>query len=243
MALDTNILAYWKLDESSGNPADATGNGYTLTNNGSVPFSSSYGLINNGASFNGSSQNLYSTDAGLAQTSFSISLWANFQATSSTYYLASRLAGGSTGNNKQFYIIWSGGTWTVGFWNGSYYQLTYSNTPTTGTWHHYVLTFDASTYAFIFYIDGVAVASGTSTFLPADGGTQAFTVGSGVSTASPAAFGSWFNGYIDEVGYWSRALSSTEVSTLYNSGAGLQYPFSTTPAYTPSPISHLIQMI
>ena len=36
----------------------------------------------------------------------------------------------------------------------------------------------------------------------------------------------FLNCYIDEVGIWSRTLTSTEVSDLYNSGSGLQYPFS-----------------
>jgi len=43
---------------------------------------------------------------------------------------------------------------------------------------------------------------------------------SGLSTAD-------FDGLIDEVGIWSRALNSTEVSELYNSGSGLAYPFTT----------------
>ena len=34
-----------------------------------------------------------------------------------------------------------------------------------------------------------------------------------------------FTGEIDEVGFWSRALSASEVTELYNAGAGLTYPF------------------
>jgi hypothetical protein len=33
---------------------------------------------------------------------------------------------------------------------------------------------------------------------------------------------------MDEIGIWNRALSSTEVSALYNSGNWFSYPFSTT---------------
>lgn len=35
----------------------------------------------------------------------------------------------------------------------------------------------------------------------------------------------WFRGKIDEVAIWSRALSLSEISALYNNGSGLQYPF------------------
>jgi hypothetical protein len=33
------------------------------------------------------------------------------------------------------------------------------------------------------------------------------------------------SGMVDEIGYWERDLSSSEVTTLYNAGAGLTYPF------------------
>jgi hypothetical protein len=49
---------------------------------------------------------------------------------------------------------------------------------------------------------------------------------------SPFSIGTWpgiggqnFLGEIDEVGIWSRALTSGEISDLYNSGSGLSYPF------------------
>ena len=47
--LTNNLTAYWKFDEFSGNASDATGNGYTLTNNNSVSFST--GKLNNAAVF------------------------------------------------------------------------------------------------------------------------------------------------------------------------------------------------
>jgi trimeric autotransporter adhesin len=34
----------------------------------------------------------------------------------------------------------------------------------------------------------------------------------------------FFNGVLDEVGIWNRVLTSTEVTELYNSGVGKQYP-------------------
>ena len=45
----------------------------------------------------------------------------------------------------------------------------------------------------------------------------------------PTQSGRFFNWKIDEVWIWDRALTSTEVSELYNSWDGLQYPFGTTP--------------
>jgi len=50
-----------------------------------------------------------------------------------------------------------------------------------------------------------------------------FTLGAIYSGGTPEGF---FDGMIDEVGVWSRLLTSDEVTTLYNAGAGLSYPFS-----------------
>lgn len=49
MALNTNILASWKFDESSGNATDSSGNGKTLTNTNSISYVS--GKVNNAADF------------------------------------------------------------------------------------------------------------------------------------------------------------------------------------------------
>lgn len=38
---------------------------------------------------------------------------------------------------------------------------------------------------------------------------------------------------IDEIGLWNRPLTSAEVTTLYNSWNWLTYPFTTTPAFKP----------
>lgn len=51
------------------------------------------------------------------------------------------------------------------------------------------------------------------------GGAGNFTIGKDENVG-----GYWY-GKIDGVGKWSRCLTETEISTLYNSGNGKQYPF------------------
>lgn len=34
-----------------------------------------------------------------------------------------------------------------------------------------------------------------------------------------------FGGYIDEVGFWGRALTQPEITDLYNAGNGKPFPF------------------
>lgn len=57
-ALSNGLVGYWKMEESSGNMSDSSGNGRTLTNNGTITFTA--GKFANAGSFNGSTQ--YGTD-------------------------------------------------------------------------------------------------------------------------------------------------------------------------------------
>ncbi|MDD5688202.1 MAG: DUF2341 domain-containing protein, partial [Elusimicrobia bacterium] len=78
-----------------------------------------------------------------------------------------------------------------------------------GKWTHLVGTFDGSYLKL--YKDGVVC--GTSTI----SGTlciSTFSVRMGRSLS-----GNYFNGYIDEVGIWNRALSPEEIAVMYNSCA------------------------
>lgn len=85
-----------------------------------------------------------------------------------------------------------------------------------GRWHYIVVTRNVASYAECF-IDNVNVGSGTwgsGTW----GSTYTFTVGYQSAT-------NWYMGLLDEFGLWNRTLTATERTSLYNSGAGLAYPF------------------
>lgn len=72
------------------------------------------------------------------------------------------------------------------------------------------------------YINGSLVStSGTLINYLTNANALSFVVG-----ASDVLNG-YLDGQLDEMGIWSRTLSGTEITTLYNSGAGIQYPFST----------------
>jgi hypothetical protein len=52
-------------------------------------------------------------------------------------------------------------------------------------------------------------------------GTAPFAIG-----ARDAAAADYWDGLIDEVGFWKRVLTADERTTLYNGGNGLAYPFT-----------------
>jgi hypothetical protein len=76
--------------------------------------------------------------------------------------------------------------------------------PSTGIWHFYVYTFDGSYLKA--YLDGVMVSSVTQTIsMKVD--TNPVRIGGG---------NVYFNGTIDEVRLYNRALSDTEIKALYD---------------------------
>ena len=225
--LEQNLLSYWKLDESSGNAADSVGS-KTLTNN-SVTYAA--GKINNGAVFNGTSSSLTNTSSFFTDVSGSISLWLKTSvAGTPNQFLFSQ--GIATVNSR---VVLS----TSVVANGDLYfdstvsgvgQLTFYTSSLSladGNWHHIVMTVDSSGNKI--YKDGSQVTTGITYQV----GTSATQKWFNIFTADRLNIGNttynnftggYFNGSLDEIGVWSRALSAQEVAQLYNSGNGLAFP-------------------
>jgi hypothetical protein len=212
MSLLTNLISYWKLDESSGNAADASGGGFTLTNNNGITYSAA--VINNGATFVHSSSQYFSNTSstlGLVASDFSFSFWIKVTSTSNYYTLISKDTSGSRG--YQIYQDSNGVGMSI---NGSSLTFTAKPTLSTSVFSHIVLTQSGTSLSI--YKNGVLIGTGTGASIPSS--TATFEIG------NDSSYGDYLNGAMDEVGCWSRVLSSTEVTQLYNGGAGLQYPFS-----------------
>jgi hypothetical protein len=203
MALTEGLISYWKLDESSGNAVDSVG-GYTGTNT-SVTYSS--GKINNGASFNGSSSKFTTSTPNIGTTSWSCSCWINLN----------NLTNHSPILTNQTGIIFriQQTTGVVLFWaNGGAVGLVGSGNVGTGTWKHIVGTSSPGNGTKI-YINGALDSSNANTTTV---NTANMVMGFGTSTE-------YLNGMLDEVCFWNRELTLTEVTQLYAGGNGLTYPF------------------
>lgn len=220
MALDTNLVSYYKLDESSGNAADSVG-ANTLTNNGTVGYAAA--LINNGADF-GTTVNVgqylgVASNLGIgATTAYTISMWVKLRTeiSSGAYYFISLQKGTSQGFNN-FGYDYNAGTRRL-FYDTGGGGGTYNLTMGTSSWYHLVITAAGGTSTTTLYVNATSVSSDADAI--SGGGTGEFDVGGNVGSSCAA--------YIDEVGVWTRELTGTEVTELYNSGAGLAYPFPTT---------------
>ncbi|MFA7133106.1 MAG: LamG domain-containing protein, partial [Bacteroidales bacterium] len=118
----------------------------------------------------------------------------------------------------------SQGVYSLGFFNGSSSkltarlngsisegsgQLTSPNILIPGIWYHVVFVYDGS--KMYLYENGLLVASNNYS-IPISVTTETLKLGCYYST------GFCFNGSVEDVAMWSRALTATEVSDLYRKG-------------------------
>lgn len=219
MALTDNLQAYYKLDESSGNASDSSGNGNTATNVNSTAYSS--GKINNGASLVAASSNHFTiADAASVRVvnGWTVSFWIKPTSLVNGYVLNCRSGenGWGIGTDTSGHILVYSGS-------GAFGNTTSTATMSTGTWYHVVVDFEGTSTKL--YING----SLDSTLSNANITNPNTTVYMGRKATSADTYQ---DGILDEVGIWSRALSGAEVTSLYNGGAGFQYPFTVAPRMT-----------
>lgn len=216
MALTDNLVAYYKLD---GNSNDSVG-----SNNGTDSnISYSAAKINNGAVFSGSSSkiSLGNVLGSTFTSAFTVCAWIKPSSLSSTFGILSK-----TANNipKPIDImINTNGVINVVPGNGSAYKYFSTGIEVTINNVYFIIVTwngeynDSSIKVFVNNVSKSLSVSGT--WGVADG-TDNLMIGQ----RSDNAFGT--NGWQDEIGIWSRVLSDDEKTELYNSGAGLQYPFT-----------------
>lgn len=240
-----NLAAYWPMDTAPGGVTpDTSGNG----NNGTLVNGVAIDTVNRApvpagnvgsASYPtlAANQNINVPDsASLSLTgSISVAAWIRTNLTApaaNQQEIVGKFDGPSPYYNGYFlrlntnnYLSWaivpSTGT-TVGI----------SSAPraiSTGAWHHVAGTYNATTGAMTMYIDGAADAT-TAPPQPTPPGPP----GDGTSNLNIGENGSnEFNGNIDEVRIYSRALTAAQVNTLFT---GVQPPPTGLTA-TPGPAS------
>ena len=239
MALTDNILAYWKFDDTSW--SDSTGNGHSLTRVNDNNVSIGQGIINGDANFNGVNANptggggtylttdgTFLSPGGVQQSEYSASVWVK---TTTTPFVIETVTGSNWGGGTIALDI--NGQVTPAVWWGdnsgsSFDRFTAGPIVNDGNWHHIVFTWNAYGNLTL-YVDGVLEHQ------QASAGNLANVDVNNISFNSNAD-GTYNTGSaceIDECGVWNRELTQAEVTALYNTGAGLTYPFggNTRPAF------------
>lgn len=237
MAIPTPV-AYWKFDESSGNATDEIGS-VVLTNNNTVGYASA--KINNGADFGTANTNKtfnVANQFGLTvDAAKSFAGWVNISTSPASGTVYDIIGLGYSANDVAHLIEYGNLAGTIRLRCGrARYGVDdpnclYTTTLTVGTWYHIALTVDGSRNQEL-YLNGTSVATST-----AASGNGSFGGGTYNGTKfGTALFGITRThcGLIDEWGIWNVQLTASEVSELYNGGAGTSYPFGGGAAPTPT---------
>lgn len=214
MSLLTNLISYWKLDEASGTRNDSHGTNH-LTDNNTV--GSATGIINSGADFEDSSSEWLShasnSDLSCGDVDWSFSLWVKLESFSSYPIILSKRSA-----SLDYIVYLENATAKLHLEVGSsgFGNCTVSGM-STGTWYHIVASHDSVANQIL-----LVVNNGTpATYSYSGGGaTNSADFEIGKSTHD----GLYFDGIIDEVAFRKGScFSPSEITDLYNSGAGLAY--------------------
>ena len=190
---------------------DYSGNG----NNGTIS-GATYVSGKSGGAYDFSSANIVVSDsASLEPSSISVEVWAKWDSISDQWLIEKHNSSDPIDYKHGFVLRSDTPTnttlWMVG--NGATY-VSVTGGITIGTWHHIVGTYNGSLATL--YVDGVEKANGTLA-----GGIDYTDVGD-LYIGSSNANNRYFNGKMDEVRIYNRALTAEQVIANYNSG---------TPAY------------
>lgn len=213
MVLIDNLISYYKLDESSGDAIDAHGSDDGTVTGATQNVS---GKINTAYSFDGNDLvELNSSISG--DTSVTATCW--FKTSSSTGFQAILDLNNDGGSStKGFAIEFDGADGVIQPLIDGIARGSGSTVINDGTWHFAVITRNGNDYNV--YLDGGSTPEATLTNA---GGS--FGAVNRIGQNGHASIDGFFIGEVDEVGIWSRVLSTSEMSELYNSGNGLAYPF------------------
>ena len=226
----TGLVGYWNFDEGTGSVAhDSSGSGYDGTVNGATWTS---GKVKSALSFDGFTNDVVTPNIALGN-SFSISAWVNsaipgqpYLRIAETYYAGGFYLGTDAAGAKYKFIV-NNGSGSSGSC-GAAYGCAEGGAVTSG-WHLLTGTYDGTTA--ILYVDNAIVASDTST----GPGSTNYPLYIGRDSGS---VGHGWNGVIDEVRLYNRALTGAEISALCGTGCAAT-PHSVALTWTSSTSSNL----
>ena len=222
-SLLTSLYAVYKA-ESNANDSLGTYNGTAV---GGLTYTA--GKSGNAFTFNGSNAYVSLPDNSFNFTGdFSVSTWIN-QSSLPTYQMIISNQAEASGN---FY------GWRIWMWNNRVTLDLYNansgtpsarwqttNTLTTNQWYHIAVTKKPNQSAKI-YLNGtidVSLVFGSNSGSLTYTSTNFSTLG--VNKYLSIVSDGFFNGKIDELNVWTKELTATEVTDLYNTGTGKFYPY------------------
>ncbi len=218
MALTDNLLSYYRFNDNAANTTvtDETGNqnGTASTNTSNLFTASDH--LNGAFDLNGSSEYVDANrNINANTTAHTFTAWINADTLTGTSTLFSNDEDNTVNRGFQCLILNTG---SIGMFTGVTQETSATTPISTGTWFHVGFVLDGAST--VIYVNGSSVHNFTEASF--HNVTKALVIGQ--RSATTAA--NYFDGRMEAVGEWDRALTGTDMLALYNSGSGFDYPFS-----------------
>ncbi len=213
-ALGTGATAYYALDEGTGNAfSDMTGNTPNGHLESNAAWSGSGKEGSNSLTFDGSTGTLAEVPVSAVDTSksYSVGAWVKLSTVSGTQTFASM----SGFNISPFYLQLNNSAklaFTVRSADSTSSTATSvaaSASAVAGTWYHVLGVYDSSAGTIALYVNGVS--QGTASYTTPWKSLGATVLGAAEWNLSPVDM---TNGQIDDVHFYNRVLSASEIATL-----------------------------
>lgn len=225
-SLNTDLVSVYKAENNTNDSYGST-NG---TSQGGLTYTT--GKSGNAFNFNGTNSYIdYNDQFDILTYSCSFNLWFNTNIITGANVLISKTFAGSIIGRYHIYTFDN----VVGCFlqvdDGNLDLRANLNTINTNTWYMLSIVIDRSDKIKI-YLNGnlltLTTLSGTNNLIPYISSNwdinKPFRIGAytGTDSVTPTNF---FNGKMDEISIWRKALTAIEITELYNSGSGKFYPY------------------
>jgi uncharacterized repeat protein (TIGR01451 family) len=195
------LVGWWPFN---GNAIDESGNGNNGTVNGATLTTDRFGQSNKAYGFDGNSDYISTIRNGM--NNFSVSLWFNTTQNSAyTPFIDAHNA------NWEIYLKNLKPNFTNWITSPTNYQeLTSQTTANLNQWHHLVCNYSSGNLQL--FLNNILISSFQNVTI------STVTNGSFYFGASISGTIQYFNGKLDDIGIWNRALTPCEIQALYTSG-------------------------
>lgn len=201
VGINSGLIAYLKLD---GNANDSSVNGNNGTVTGAIPTADRNGQENKAYSFDGANDKIIINKQLVSNYPFTFTAWTTFGDDGDGEIVG--LYSG-TNNNIQFQVGQDGRYFNMRARNPIVSTIFSTGQYPLNTWHHVASVYHSATKTEL-YVDGVLQGIGNAS-VPFPSSINRMVIGANQSTSQD------YNGKIDEVRIYNRALSSDVIKALY----------------------------
>jgi len=206
------LVGYWPFN---GNANDESGNGNNGVVNGATLTSDRFGNVNSCYSFNGASYiQVNNWNAITGNSSFTVSFWTKPSQNNNGWVLSFGTSSNGQGFEAGNYG-WGGENFGAQIWSYNYTPSTLTTT-TFNNWTNITIVYSNNNLNA--YKNGILVATQIVNYTTINLAQGILSIGKQID------FNEFYNGSLDDISIYNRALTQSEITGLYNAGTNTCLP-------------------